>query len=158
MAPQDAYYQQTDSNYYQNESADGNYYNTETTAIDPNYEPATTNNVAADYNATDYDPSNESQLTSDSRQYTDGSELARLDDNNSSMANYQSTSYVPTVAMQQQPSVRVDKIPNYLQSDTEDSQSGAATVAAAVGTAAVANVQSHVQPANDSDFDFSTNS
>lgn len=142
VEPQDAYYSQTDSNYYQTEPG-ANYYSSETAAIDPNYQPA------IDYSAADYD---QSQLTSDSRQFTDGSEVARLDDdNNSSMANYQSTSY----EAMQQPSARTDKIPNYLQSDTEDSQSGAASASAG---AVVANVQSHVQAAHDSDFDFSTNS
>lgn len=140
VEPQDAYYQQTDSNYYQTEPG-ANYYSDENAAaIDPNYQPT------SDYSAAEYD---QSQLTSDSRQYTDGSEVARLDDdNNSSIANYQSTSY----ATMQQPSARPDKIPNYLQSDTEDSQSGS------VAGTTMANVKSHVQPANDSDFDFSTNS
>lgn len=143
VEPQDAYYQQTDSNYYTTEPG-ANYYGTENTAMDPNYQPTT------DYSAADYD---QSQLTSDSRQYTDGLEVARHDDdNNSSMANYQSTSY----GAMQQPSARLDKIPNYLQSDTEDSQSGAAGSAGVA--AGMANVQSHVQAEQDSDFDFSTNS
>lgn len=149
--PQDAYYQQTDSNYYQTEPG-VNYYSSENAAIDPNSQ------TINDYSAAEYE---QSQLTSDSRQYTDGSEVARLDDdNNSSMANYQSTSY--GAMQQQQPSARLDKIPNYLQSDTEDSQSGGAAAAAAAvvggGGATMSNVQSHVQAAHDSDFDFSTNS
>lgn len=142
MEPQDPYYQ-TDSNYYQTEPG-VNYYGTENTVtIDPNYPTAT------DYSAADYD---QSQLTSDSRQYTDRSEVARLDDdNNSSMANYQSTSY----GAMQQPSVRLDKIPNYLQSDTEDSQSSAAGAGAGSG---FGTARANIQAAQDSDFDFSTNS